>query len=308
MAPSAIVPGVHDLSAAVYHADPCPTPSLSASIASILIGQSPRHAWTAHPRLNPRHEPEHKTAFDIGHAAHQLMLGQVESFDVLLFDDYRKKAAQEARDAAYARGAVPILAHEMANLRVAATAWRAQLDAHQDAAGAFKNGKAEQTLIWRDGDVWCRSMFDWWPDAGSTFDDFKTTTASAHPDAVGNRIWNTGADFQSAFYKRGLRAHGIKSPRFRFVVAELDPPHALSVVELDPGADDLADHKVEEAIALWSRCMATDTWPGYPSRTCFISAPAWEMNRAVERENRRHFLRDEGKSELATLTDWQRPL
>jgi len=36
--------GIFEYTADVYHADPCPKPSLSASIAHILCSQSPAHA------------------------------------------------------------------------------------------------------------------------------------------------------------------------------------------------------------------------------------------------------------------------
>lgn len=40
------------LPSAEYHADPAPEPSLSATLAKLLISRSPRHAWMASPRLN----------------------------------------------------------------------------------------------------------------------------------------------------------------------------------------------------------------------------------------------------------------
>ncbi|WP_242401117.1 hypothetical protein [Acetobacter okinawensis] len=46
-------PGIYDLPEAQYHADPCPTPSLSNSVARILLDESPMHAHFSHPRLNP---------------------------------------------------------------------------------------------------------------------------------------------------------------------------------------------------------------------------------------------------------------
>ena len=43
---------------AEYHADPAPEPSLSRSLAHTLLTRSPRHAWQAHPRLNPAWLPD----------------------------------------------------------------------------------------------------------------------------------------------------------------------------------------------------------------------------------------------------------
>ena len=46
-----------DISAEAYHADPAPEPSLSSSVAKILVNLSPAHARIAHPRLNPDYRP-----------------------------------------------------------------------------------------------------------------------------------------------------------------------------------------------------------------------------------------------------------
>ena len=43
--------GIHDIPPREYHADPCPAPSLSRSIAKLLVERSPAHAYAAHPRL-----------------------------------------------------------------------------------------------------------------------------------------------------------------------------------------------------------------------------------------------------------------
>lgn len=52
--------GVHDLDESTYHADPCAAPSLSSSIAKVLLFKSPLHARYCHPKLNPQHQSEEK--------------------------------------------------------------------------------------------------------------------------------------------------------------------------------------------------------------------------------------------------------
>lgn len=71
--------GEYHLPSADYHADPCKTPSLSASLADTILSGTPRHAWLESPRLNPDHEPVEKRAFDIGSAAHEVLLGNGKS-------------------------------------------------------------------------------------------------------------------------------------------------------------------------------------------------------------------------------------
>ena len=69
-------PGLHfGLPDHVYHADPSPRPSLSSTLARVILDQSPLHAWTRHPRLNPFYESEDRKTFDIGRAAHRAVLG-----------------------------------------------------------------------------------------------------------------------------------------------------------------------------------------------------------------------------------------
>jgi hypothetical protein len=72
-------------------------------------------------------------------------------------------------------------------------------------------GKAEQTIVWREGkgrdSVMCRGLVDWLRDDLVAFDDLKTTTRGAHPLRWSERrVWDLGLDVQGAFYQRGLKA------------------------------------------------------------------------------------------------------
>src|SRR5579885_3028935 len=103
-------PGIRpDVPAEDYHADPAPEPSLSAGIARRLISQSPLHAWTAHPRLNPDHRDEHGDRLDFGSAAHSLLLEGLDVCEVIEADSWRTNAAKDARDGARASGLIPLL-------------------------------------------------------------------------------------------------------------------------------------------------------------------------------------------------------
>lgn len=300
-------PGAYDLPADAYHADPCPTPSLSASVAHELLSRSPRHAWQAHPRLNPAHEPEHRAEFDIGHAAHALVLGDERRFAIIDAADYRTAAAKAARDAAYAAGAVPLLPHQYEAAVAMARAVRAQLDRHE-ARDAFRDGKPEQTIAWQEpGGVWCRSRLDWLPSRmtrSTIIFDFKSTT-NAEPAAWSrSKLEAMGYDVQAAFYLRGLRALGPEV-RFAFVVAEVAPPFALSVIGLPPEVIALAEQKVDHAIAVWRQCMATGEWPAYPARICWADPQPWSEARWQERVARDPKPRP---AELEAAMNWQRPL
>lgn len=304
-------PGVYDIAAEAYHSDPVgPAPSLSASIAHTLLEFSPAHAWLKHPRLNPNHAAEHKTIFDLGSAAHKLILGKGAELHIIDAADFKKTAAREERDAAREQGMTPILGHQYEAALAMADAARKQLARHEDAAGAFANGLAEQTLVWQERGTWCRCMLDFLPSGGNVFHDLKTTGASANPDTWGQRtLYDIGADIQTAFYRRGIKAVlGIEDAHFRFIVIENEEPFALSVVELSPGAVHMADRKVEEALAWWRWCLARDRWPGYPRRTCYVDPPVWQEKRWLEREERAQLAADGGEDMRKLALDWQRPL
>lgn len=300
-----IKPGLHDIKPDAYHLDVCPKPSLSASIAKLLLEYSPRHAWFAHPRLNPDYEPEESTQFDIGSAAHTLLLRDERALTVIAADSFRTKEAKALRDAARLTGSIPILEKHYDDVRRMADAARVQLAAG-DAKDAFVNGKPEQTLIHEDGGTWFRSMLDWLPNEGATFYDYKSTGGSASPELWRRAVFDRGYDVQAAFYRRMIRAVlGIRDPQFAFVIQETSPPYCLSVIGLTPAAVDLAERKVDEAIRIWRWCMERDSWPGYPAHVCYVDAPPWQEARQMERE----VIRDQyERNDLKRLADWQAPL
>src|SRR5262245_291549 len=156
-------PGVYDLSSEDYHRDPCPEPSLSSSIAKLLVNSTPLHAWTAHPRLNPDFIRDEAEKFDIGKACHSLILHNVQSFEIIDAEDWRTKEARAKRDAARNAGKIPLLTEQWVRVAAMAHAARIQLNRHREASDAFTNGTPEQTLIWREGPTWCRSRLDWRP-------------------------------------------------------------------------------------------------------------------------------------------------
>ena len=278
-------PGIYTIPAADYHADPCPTPSLSASIATRLCLASPLHAWHAHPRLNPAAVEAESEAFDLGTAAHALLLQHQKDVVIIQAENYRTSAARDARDQARAAGQIPLLARVWADVLEMATAARAQLDAHTDGGAAmFTDGEPEQTLIWQEDGLWCRARLDWL--RLGAIDDYKSTSASANPETWSRTLFAHGFDLQAAWYLRGLRALTGIDAIFRFAVQETSPPYALSVVGLGPDALLLGEKKCLYALEVWRECLATDHWPGYPTRTAWATLPAWEEARWLEKELR----------------------
>ncbi len=302
-------PGVYTIPAEEYHADPCPEPSLSNSLAKVILNKTPRHAWLKHPRLNPDFEAEGNKKYDVGSAAHALLLEGEDAVVVIDADSFRGKEAKEARDAAYEVGKIPLLTAQAADVVAMQIAALAQLKGHEEAFDAFAEGKPEQTLIWQEeGGIWCRARLDWLKQRTGFIWDYKTTT-SAHPDDWQRRLFDLGGDLQEAWYRRGVKALGLADdPQFRFIVQEVSVPYALSVVGLTPAAQALGEMKVWHALQTWRWCLTHNRWPGFPSQTCYIEPPVWEMAKVEELKAREEMAREDGKALLESYTDWQAPL
>lgn len=295
-------PGIYAVSAADYHAQRDHAPMLSSSIARILLSQSPLHAWTAHPRLNPNYVAEEKKEFDLGTAAHAMLLEGDAGLSVIDPELYRSKptkanpdggvpkgwtndAIREARDAARANGKTPILPSNMAEIELMAKIARQAIADCPDLGGlTLADGVAEQTIFWQEPGVWICARPDWMSRDRRVQISYKTTGASANPSGFERMIEGMGYDVQDALYLRGNRATGAPDDcRSVTLCQENTPPYACSWTGLDPAFRALADEKVEQAIEIWRRCMASGKWPGYSSRICWIAPPAWAMARWEER-------------------------
>lgn len=287
-----MTPGIYDIKDAEYHSDCCPEPSLSASLAIVLCNDSPAHAMIRHPRLTDTPIDDESTAMDIGTVAHALMLQGLSIAEVLDFPDWRTKEAKQRRDAIREAGGIPILAKNWKHVEAMVRAAHQQLERHMDASDAFTGGKAEQALIWQDSGVWCRSKLDWLRDDRRFVDDYKTTGNSANPEIISKTLFGAGWDVQAAFYLRGLKAiEPNADPVFRFVVQEVNPPYALSVIALGPDALMIGEKKVQFAIDTFRECLQSGDWPGYPRRTCYATLPAWQESRWLQKEMTEHELR-----------------
>jgi hypothetical protein len=273
-------PGVYDIPADVYHADPVPGGSLSSSGARRLLATCPAR-W----HYEQQHPPEPTEAMDLGTAAHRLVLGVGPELVEIQADDYRTKVAQIARDAAREAGAIPLLPHQYQQVHAMADALREHELAAVLLGGA---GKAEQALFWIDGPtkVWRRALLDWLPDVEPTgrmiVADYKTA-ASAHPDAISRAIDTYGYHMQAAWYVDGIKAVGLaEDVVFCLVVQERTAPYLVSVVQIDQLAMDAGRHENRKAIELYARCRATGHWPPYIEGVQPVGLPPWAEQRFLK--------------------------
>ena len=278
-------PGMYDMPEDAYHADPVPGGSLSSSGARRLLspGCPALFDWE---RRNGKLPTE---AMQFGTAAHHQILGTGAEVVPIEFDNYQTKAAQEAKAEAIARGAVPMLPHQMDALGAMAKALRE----HPLASKLLTRwGRPEQSAFWRDREtgVICRARYDVLPSGPTALGrpvvpDYKTAV-SASPEAFSKAVNERGYHQQAAWYLDGLRALDLagEDAAFAFVVQEKTPPYLVAVYQLDVAALMIGAYRNRKALRTYAECTASGHWPGYSTDIETVSLPAWAENRAWEDE------------------------
>lgn len=269
-----------------YHSDKLPfedrRPSLSNSIAKVLLDKSPAHAHAMHPRLGGArdlvHTPATLDTFDKGKLAHALLLGAGPEIVVIDADDWRTKQAQEARAEVRAQGGIPVLRAVHADALVACEVWRKKLARR----GIHLCGESEVKVAWLElttDPVLCRGMLDHLiiADGRATIIDVKKTR-DARPLALSNAVVRYGYDTQRAAYSRAIHElHGIAYSAIDFVFLFLEdvPPYAVVAGRLDSTLHARGEERWDQAVTVWRECLRTDTWPEYSDTTIEIAAPGW---------------------------------
>lgn len=272
-----IVPGVYDISAEDYHRDPVPGGSLSSTGARKLLPPgcpAKFHYEQGHPQA-PNKE------FDLGTAAHTLVLGNGAKLALIEADNYRGAAARAARDEAYLRGEVPLLPQEREQVEAMAAALLR--DPEAAALLAPGSGEPEQSLFWQDDltGIWRRARLDWLRHDGDIV-DYKTCK-SADLRAIAKAIDDHRYHMQDDWYRDGVRALGINErPDFTFIFQEKTPPYLVTVVHLDDEALRIAAARNRAAIATYAYCRETGHWPAYADQPVHISLPAYAAKRDTE--------------------------
>ena len=271
-----LAPGFHALPAAQYHADEiADSPSLSNSVAQVILRESPRKASFIHPRLNPDYREKQEDKFDIGSASHSLFLEGDDCMVVVAADDWRTKVAQEQRAEARRSGKIPVLGYQADKVRAMVKAAR-DFVAQSEIAEFWNapDAKSEVTAVWKEGSVWLRARMDRFSHARKFIGDYKST-ADASPEPFSRLLVRMGYHIQDAFYRRACRANGIPDPRFVFLVQSTEQPHECSLHGCDPALQQIADYDVERAIGIWRDCMTRKEWPSYDKRIHWAMPSTW---------------------------------
>lgn len=287
-----------DVSEEEYFRDPCSVPSLSQSIANVLLSKSPLHAWTEHPRLGNApaeddEEPEQRketAATQRGKIVHKLLLGKGAKVAIISgFDNWKKKAAQKLRDAAKAAGQVPVLERVYEEYQSAAETIKANLATEYGVDLDDPDSESEVAIEWTEegvrGPVTCRGRMDKVNRKRGLILDVKTIH-SAHPDVCGKHAVDFGHDIQECAYNSALsKLHPELAGRIEmlFLNVEVKPPFAIYPGPLDGELRMLGEQRWHRAVFVWEECLRTNRWPAYANRITPIRAPGWAVTRWMER-------------------------
>jgi hypothetical protein len=277
-------PGVFDIPAEVYHADPVPGGSLSSSGARKLLPPG----CPAKFDFERRYPPQPTDAMELGTAAHRMVLGVGADIVPVPAGDWRTKAAQQVRLEARAAGKVALLDRDHAQVLGMAKALRE----HPVAAALFdpaRGGRPEQALFWTDGQagIWRRALLDWLPAADDAtgrmiLADYKTCV-SADPEAIQKAMYAYGYHQQAPWYMDGAVALGLaEQVAFLFVFQERTPPYLINVVEPDAMALRIGRDRNRQAIDTYRRCTETGVWPGYSDQIELATLPGWVEQRYLQ--------------------------
>lgn len=259
------------------------TPRLHQSTALVLLTKSPLHAIMAARDRESGVAELGTAAMQRGNLLDALILGNGPEIVAIEAEDYKTKRAREERDEIAAAGKLPVLARELGEKRKVAEIIRAGLKAR----GVALAGESQVVVEWEDPDfcVPCAGRIDhltirqhW-----IQIDDLKTT-ADASPAKLARHCVNYGYDIQHAAYTEAIETtHPDFRGRvqFRFLFVESEPPYAIHIVRFGGTMRSLGRFRWKKACRVWSECMATGEWPGYPSNTQLEAEP-WQLTEAMD--------------------------
>jgi len=258
-----------------YHADDALAPelgrSLSQSGAKTLLASHARFAWEREHGRPP------KNAYDVGTLAHALILRRRdERLTIIDAYDWRTKASQAAKAAAYAAGRVPVHRGDLlAASRIARSVRR-----HPLASAILAEGEAEVSYYWRDPGtgVTCRARVDWLV-PGKALVDIKTVgrVGGSEPSSFGRQCAQLDYPLQAAHYIDGWEAVTGERLPFIHLVVETEAPHFVLVGQLFDDAIDAGRARMRRALEVYAERESAGDWPQFdhPNTIADIPVPGW---------------------------------
>lgn len=262
----------------LYHRDIVPGDgSLSVSGAKKML----RPSCPAIYKYDRDHPRRASRSMELGTVVHGMILGTGQPVTVIDAPDYRKKDAQQARDAALAAGEVPMLPHEHAQAEAIVQA----VTEHDTAAALLDGADAEVSMYWQDPDlgIWLRGRMDGYNQLFSTptIVDLKTA-ADAGPDRFAKATADFGYYMQAPWYCEGLADALNCDPAdvdFVFIVVPTTPPYLPMTYRIDPSDAERGRDRNAIAREMWRDCVRTGVWPSWSDEIEDLSLPGYARAR-----------------------------
>jgi len=297
------LPGVYQLTAEEYHSFAVTGDWFSNSDAKKLLTSCP-----AQFDYDRRHGVRKTSdAFDFGHVAHAIVLGQGERFEVFepcKLDGRTKEGKAQKRDvdAARAAGRTPIYGDQFAVIAAMAEAIKADPLPHELLT---QPGRPEVCLFWVEHvrvtdpknslygtvvEVKRRAMIDHLPDMlddGTTVRlvDYKTADEVKPDDNMRKKNYDYGYHRQASTYESAILTLFGRYAEVTFLMQSKRPPHLIVPMQMDTPAMLVAAAQNHEAMQQWAECVAAGVWPGHvaPNTVATSGVPAW-IERQYEEE------------------------
>ncbi len=263
------VPGLYpDIPESVYHGDPN---SLSSTGVRQLVKAGGPAKFNGAVR-------EDNDDFDLGTAAHTLLLGTGAGIEVVDAKTWQSAAAKAAKAKARTEGKVPLLTKQYDVVKAMVDAALKQPEVAELFPGA-PEGVAEMSAYAMDPETWVmlRARFDYivfGPDRRVRVRDYKTSK-DASPRGFARSAVDYGYYVQAAHYWRVLEALGYVVDEFILLAQEKTPPYLTSLHEFDRSALEAGDRIVTAGARIFAACRETGIWPGYGDQTNVMSLPSW---------------------------------
>lgn len=282
-------PGQYEIPIDWYHQSCTDGPSISSSGLRTIFAESPAHYW-ATSCLNPdRVPPPEKEAFNVGRAAHHLLLGEANfsrHFTVRpdTWSDWRTNAAKAWREEMTAAGFNVLNPEHLEQIKGMAES----LERNELVRAGILNGAIERSLVWRDEEtgIWLKARPDAIPLDSADVADLKTAKAVDHTDLM-KAIAERGYHVQGALVGLGMKAVlGVEMASFSLVFVEKTPPYCSRVVTVKPSDIELGEAQIRASLRVFKRCLERGEWPGpggVQRDAEFIDLPDWYRNRVKDR-------------------------
>lgn len=304
-----------DVSDEEYYAGIGDEPMLSYSTAKTLVFQSPRHAYTAHPKLGGKSRKQ-TSAQAKGSTFDALLTGgRIVQLGPVKCSACKGKGGKpgspcqrcngrgeylptslqsneaKAQWAAIERtGATPILPHKYAE----AQSMVDDIRDHMTELGCLPSdsAKTQVTILWEEKTstghiVQCCGRLDWWDDGIARIYDLKKID-SAHPDRCRQQIERYGYNIQAVAYKRGVEANFpelVGRVDFVNLMCEIEePPFICTPIRPSGSQLVLGERWWKRAIDRWYECTQSGKWPAYAMGIMNQDASEWALKRDIEAE------------------------